>query len=31
LTIAPSIAMIGLSLFDNASELASKHWGISAG
>lgn len=29
LTIGPSVAMIGLSLFDVASMNASKHWGIS--
>ena len=31
LTIGPSVAMIGLSLFDVASLNASKHWGVAAG
>ena len=31
LTIAPAVAMIGLSLFDVASMNASKHWGVSMG
>jgi nucleobase transporter 1/2 len=31
LTIAPSVTMIGLSLFKNASGLASQNWAISMG
>ena len=31
LTIGPSVAMIGLSLFDVASLNASKHWGVTIG
>merc|ERR1712198_16602 len=31
LTIGPSVAMIGLSLFDVASLNASKHWGVAIG
>lgn len=31
LTIGPSVAMIGLSLFDVASLNASKHWGVASG
>ncbi|XP_069561486.1 xan_ur_permease domain-containing protein [Brachyistius frenatus] len=30
LTIAPTIALIGLSLFDSAGSSAGNHWGISA-
>lgn len=29
LTIVPTVSLVGLSLFDNASDAASKHWGIS--
>lgn len=28
LTIVPTVALVGLSLFENAAEAASKHWGI---
>lgn len=31
LTIAPAIAMVGLSLFNAAGNLAGQHWGISVG
>ena len=31
LTIAPSVAMIGISLFSNASNLAQDQWGIAIG
>ena len=31
LTIGPSVAMIGLSLFDVAALNASKHWGVAIG
>ncbi|XP_014203487.1 solute carrier family 23 member 2 [Copidosoma floridanum] len=31
LTIVPTVSLVGLSLFENASEVASKHWGIAAG
>lgn len=30
LTIAPTISLIGLSLFDSAGLNAGNHWGISA-
>lgn len=30
LTIAPTISLIGLSLFDSAGSSAGNHWGISA-
>ncbi|XP_017305007.1 solute carrier family 23 member 2 isoform X5 [Diaphorina citri] len=29
LTIVPTVSLVGLSLFENAAEAASKHWGIS--
>jgi len=29
LTIAPAIAMVGISLFGAAGDLAGKHWGFS--
>lgn len=28
LTIVPTVSLVGLSLFENAAEAASKHWGI---
>ncbi|XP_015121949.1 solute carrier family 23 member 2 isoform X1 [Diachasma alloeum] len=31
LTITPTVALVGLSLFENAAETASQHWGIAAG
>lgn len=31
LTIVPTVSLVGLSLFENAAEAASKHWGISVG
>ncbi|OXU18741.1 hypothetical protein TSAR_000108 [Trichomalopsis sarcophagae] len=31
LTIVPTVSLVGLSLFENAAETASKHWGIAAG
>lgn len=31
LTIVPTVSLVGLSLFENAADAASKHWGISAG
>ncbi len=31
LTIAPAVAMVGLSLFDVAAQIASKHWGVAFG
>ena len=31
LTIGPSVAMIGLSLFDVAALNASQHWGVAIG
>jgi len=31
LTIGPSVAMIGLSLFDVAAHNASGHWGVAGG
>ena len=31
LTIAPAVAMIGISLFSNASNLAQEQWGIAIG
>ncbi|XP_025197974.1 solute carrier family 23 member 2 isoform X2 [Melanaphis sacchari] len=31
LTIVPTVSLVGLSLFENAAESASKHWGISMG
>lgn len=30
LTIAPTVSLIGLSLYDSAGEKAGSHWGISA-
>ncbi|XP_039281057.1 solute carrier family 23 member 2 [Nilaparvata lugens] len=29
LTIVPTVSLVGLSLFENAAEAASQHWGIS--
>ena len=31
MTIAPAVAMIGLSLFKDAADKASGNWGISSG
>ncbi|KAJ9597192.1 hypothetical protein L9F63_026919, partial [Diploptera punctata] len=31
LTIVPTVALVGLSLFENAASAASHHWGIAAG
>lgn len=31
LTIAPTVALVGLTLFKNAADAASKHWGVAAG
>jgi nucleobase transporter 1/2 len=31
LTIVPTVSLVGLSLFENAADAASKHWGIAAG
>ncbi|ETN66964.1 solute carrier family 23 member 2 [Anopheles darlingi] len=31
LTIAPTVALVGITLFRHASETASKHWGIAVG
>ncbi|XP_034945464.1 solute carrier family 23 member 1 isoform X2 [Chelonus insularis] len=31
LTIVPTVSLVGLSLFENASAAASQHWGIAAG
>ncbi|XP_059051571.1 solute carrier family 23 member 2 [Achroia grisella] len=31
LTITPTVALVGLTLFDHAAEAASQHWGIAAG
>ncbi|XP_063232307.1 solute carrier family 23 member 2 isoform X2 [Bacillus rossius redtenbacheri] len=31
LTIVPTVSLVGLSLFKNAGDAASKHWGISFG
>lgn len=31
LTIVPTVSLVGLSLFENAAEAASQHWGIAAG
>ncbi|XP_075973954.1 solute carrier family 23 member 2 [Anticarsia gemmatalis] len=31
LTIAPTVALVGLTLFDHAADAASQHWGIAAG
>lgn len=28
LTIAPTVALVGLTLFQHAAETAAKHWGI---
>lgn len=28
LTIVPTVSLVGLSLFQNAAEAASTHWGI---
>lgn len=31
LTIVPTVALVGLTLFEHAGETASKHWGIAVG
>ena len=31
LTIVPTVSLVGLSLFENAADAASQHWGIAAG
>lgn len=31
LTIVPTVSLVGISLFENAADAASKHWGIAAG
>ncbi|XP_051170690.1 solute carrier family 23 member 2 isoform X2 [Leptopilina boulardi] len=31
LTIVPTVSLVGLSLFENAAEAASRHWGIAVG
>lgn len=31
LTIVPTVSLVGLSLFENAADAASQHWGISVG
>ncbi|XP_046989524.1 solute carrier family 23 member 1 isoform X1 [Schistocerca americana] len=31
LTIVPTVSLVGLSLFENAADAASQHWGISMG
>ncbi|KAJ4441305.1 hypothetical protein ANN_11159, partial [Periplaneta americana] len=31
LTIVPTVSLVGLSLFENAADSASQHWGIAAG
>ncbi|PSN43429.1 Solute carrier family 23 member 1 [Blattella germanica] len=31
LTIVPTVSLVGLSLFEDAAEAASQHWGIAAG
>ncbi|XP_024940821.1 solute carrier family 23 member 2 isoform X5 [Cephus cinctus] len=31
LTIVPTVSLVGLSLFENAADAASKHWGIAVG
>lgn len=31
LTIVPTVSLVGLSLFENAAEAASQHWGIATG
>lgn len=31
LTIVPTVSLVGLSLFENAAEAASQHWGIAMG
>lgn len=31
LTIVPTVALVGLTLFDHAAEAAAQHWGIAAG
>ncbi|XP_043268105.1 solute carrier family 23 member 2 isoform X2 [Venturia canescens] len=31
LTIVPTVSLVGLSLFENAANAASQHWGIAAG
>ncbi|XP_069697558.1 solute carrier family 23 member 2-like isoform X2 [Periplaneta americana] len=31
LTIVPTVSLVGLSLFENAAEAASQHWGIAVG
>ena len=31
LTIAPTVALVGLTLFEHAADAASQHWGIAAG
>lgn len=28
LTIVPTVSLVGLSLFENAADAASQHWGI---
>jgi len=31
LTIVPTVSLVGLSLFENAAEAASQHWGVAVG
>lgn len=31
LTIVPTVSLVGLSLFENAADAASQHWGIATG
>lgn len=31
LTIAPTVSLVGLTLFKNAANAASQHWGIASG
>lgn len=31
LTIVPTVSLVGITLFEHASETASKHWGIAVG
>ncbi|KOX68501.1 Solute carrier family 23 member 1 [Melipona quadrifasciata] len=31
LTIVPTVSLVGISLFENAADAASQHWGIAAG
>lgn len=31
LTIVPTVSLVGISLFENAADAASKHWGIAGG